>query len=140
MSNTVINFVMIAAIVVIILFMLRNTRKRRRDQAELQNKFAPGKEVMTNFGLFGTIVSIDEAENKVVLETGPGQTVTVHRQTLARVVEPSETAGTTDAPSEASSTGAHTSASSSTILNGEPLYGERVEPGNADDKQHHTGS
>ena len=45
---------------------------------------------MTNFGVFGTILSIDEDENQVLLETSPGTVLTVHRQTIARVVEPAE--------------------------------------------------
>ena len=36
---------------------------------------------MTNFGVFGTILSIDEEENQVLLETSPGTVLTVHRQT-----------------------------------------------------------
>ncbi len=43
---------------------------------------------MTSFGLFGRIVDIDEAENKVVLELSPGNTATVHRQAVTKIVEP----------------------------------------------------
>jgi preprotein translocase subunit YajC len=79
---------MLAILAVLIFFMFRNGQKRKRDQEELQSKVAPGAEVMTNFGLFGTIVSIDEDDNKVELDIAPGTVVTVHRQTIARVVEP----------------------------------------------------
>jgi preprotein translocase subunit YajC len=54
----------------------------------MQSKFAPGVDVMTSFGLFGRIVSIDEAENKVVIELSPGNEATVHRQAVTKVVEP----------------------------------------------------
>ena len=43
---------------------------------------------MTSFGLFGRIVSIDDAENKVVLELSPGHLATVHRQAVTKIVEP----------------------------------------------------
>ncbi len=43
---------------------------------------------MTSFGLFGRIVEIDDAENKVVLELSPGNTATVHRQAVTKIVEP----------------------------------------------------
>ncbi len=43
---------------------------------------------MTSFGLFGRIVDIDEAENKVTLELSPGNTATVHRQAVTKIVEP----------------------------------------------------
>ena len=74
-------------LVVLVVFMIRNSRKRKRDAEEMMNKVRPGVEVMTNFGLYGKIKSIDDVENKVVLETSPGQTMTVHRQTIARVVD-----------------------------------------------------
>ena len=79
--------VMLAVLALLIFFMIRNSRKRRADLAELQDKMVPGAEVMTNFGLFGTLLEIDEESNIAVLETGPGSTVRVHRQALARVVE-----------------------------------------------------
>ncbi|GAB2515269.1 protein translocase subunit yajC [Paramicrobacterium agarici] len=78
---------MLAILAVLIFFMFRNSQKRKREQQELQSKVAPGADVMTNFGLFGTIVSIDDEDNKVELQTGPGVVLTVHRQTIARVVE-----------------------------------------------------
>ncbi|MCU1635928.1 MAG: yajC, partial [Cryobacterium sp.] len=71
-----------------VFFMFRNGRKRQKDQQELQSRMVAGAEVMTNFGMYGTIVSIDEAENKVALEVAPGTVVQIHRQTIARVVEP----------------------------------------------------
>ncbi|MDQ0664156.1 preprotein translocase subunit YajC [Arthrobacter ulcerisalmonis] len=73
---------------VFIFMMFRRNKKTQQQQAELQSKFAPGVEVMTSFGLFGRIVDIDEAENKVVLELSPGNLATVHRQAVTKVVEP----------------------------------------------------
>ncbi|MFP5310908.1 MAG: preprotein translocase subunit YajC [Actinomycetes bacterium] len=73
---------------VFIFMMFRRNKKTQQQQAELQSKFAPGVEVMTSFGLFGRIVDIDEAENKVTLELSPGNVATVHRQAVTKVVEP----------------------------------------------------
>jgi preprotein translocase subunit YajC len=56
---------------------------------------------MTSFGLFGRIVSIDEEENKVVLELSPGNLATVHRQAVTKIMEPA--AGATSVPDDASS-------------------------------------
>jgi preprotein translocase subunit YajC len=78
---------MLAILAVLIFFMFRNGQKRKRDQESLQSKVVPGAEVMTNFGLFGTIVSMNEEDNKVELDIAPGTVVTVHRQTIARVVD-----------------------------------------------------
>ncbi|MDQ4501159.1 preprotein translocase subunit YajC [Sinomonas sp. ASV322] len=69
--------------------MFRRNRKTQSQQAEMRSKFVPGVEVMTSFGLFGRIVSVDESENKVVLELSPGATATVHKQAISKVVEPS---------------------------------------------------
>jgi preprotein translocase subunit YajC len=79
--------VMLGVLALLIFFMFRNSRKRKQELENLQQKMVPGAEVMTNFGLFGTLVSIDDDANVAVIETSPGSTVRVHRQTLARVIE-----------------------------------------------------
>ncbi|MEV7637241.1 preprotein translocase subunit YajC [Pseudarthrobacter enclensis] len=73
---------------VFIFMMFRRNKKTQQQQAELQSKFGPGVEVMTSFGLFGRIVDMDEAENKVILELSPGNLATVHRQAVTKIVEP----------------------------------------------------
>jgi preprotein translocase subunit YajC len=85
-----ITLAMMAVLAVLVFFMFRNGKKRQRDLAELQSKVAPGAHVLTNFGVYGTIVSIDEEENKILLETSPGSTLTIHRQAVSRVIEPTE--------------------------------------------------
>lgn len=82
---TVLLFVMLGLFV---FMMFRRNKKTQQQQAKLQSKFEPGVEVMTSFGLFGRIVEIDEAENKVTLELSPGNTATVHRQAVTKIVEP----------------------------------------------------
>lgn len=79
--------VMLGVLALLIFFMFRNSRKRKQELETLQEKMVAGAEVMTNFGLFGTLVSIDDDANVAVIETSPGSTVRVHRQTLARVIE-----------------------------------------------------
>ena len=102
---------------IIIFFMFRNNRKRQKEAAKLQDQVVVGADVMTNFGLFGTIVAMDDDENKVDLETGPGTIVTVHRQTIGRVISPEEPV--TDEPTEVDEADAEAI---------EPAYGERVDP------------
>lgn len=103
--------IMIAVLVLLIFFMFRNNRKRQNDQRELQTKMVPGVRVMTNFGLYGTLISIDDTENIAVVEVLSGARLELHRQTLARVVEPplDEIADEPDADAQS----------------GEPKYGER---------------
>ncbi|WP_235508343.1 preprotein translocase subunit YajC [Agromyces sp. Soil535] len=104
---------MLAVLAVLIFFMFRNSRKRQSDARNLQAKVQPGAKVMTNFGVFGTILSIDEDESQVLLETSPGTVLTVHRQTIARVVEPAEVDTTTEVGHD--------------DVEGEPEFGERVD-------------
>lgn len=78
---------MLLILAVLVFFMFRNSKKRKAQQAELQDKMMPGAEVMTNFGVFGTLLQIDEEKNEALVEVSPGVTLRVHRQALARVVE-----------------------------------------------------
>ncbi len=89
-----------------IFMMFRKQKKTQKTVQEQRTQMVPGTEVMTQFGLFGTIVSVDQEENKAVLELSPGNTATIHLQALTKVVtaQPEE-AETQDAvvPDDASS-------------------------------------
>lgn len=111
--------VMLAVLALLVFFMFRNGRKRKRDQESLQATMVVGAEVMTNFGMYGTIISIDEEANKVALEIAPGTIVNIHRQTIARVVEP------VVADSEDGRAVAELNEDHATIL-GDPEFGQRV--------------
>jgi preprotein translocase subunit YajC len=110
--------VMLAVLAALVFFMFRNSRKRQKDQAALQSQMVAGADVMTNFGLYGTIVSIDEEANKVALEIAPGTVVQLHRQTIARVVEPIVAEPEDEAAAELNQ-------DSATVM-GEPDFGQRV--------------
>jgi preprotein translocase subunit YajC len=118
--------VMLAALALLVFFMFRNGRKRQKDTLALQSKMVAGADVMTNFGLYGTIVSIDEEENKVALEIAPGTIVQIHRQTIARVVEPQATYDIVLPDSTDNAAGA-TAAGTTTSAAGEPEFGQRTE-------------
>ena len=85
---------MLAVLAVLVFFMFRNSRKRKAQQEELRKQIVPGADVMTNFGLFGKLVSLDEVSKVAELEVAPGNIVRVHSQTIAKVVD--EAAGTVD--------------------------------------------
>jgi len=85
--------------VLLIGFMIFSSRRNRKRAADLRQAIVPGVDVMTNFGLFGKLLSIDEATNVAEIETTPGTIVRVHRQTLSKVVTPEELSPSTgDAP------------------------------------------
>ena len=87
-SNLLLNVGLFGLLAIVIIFMFRNSRKRRRDAEELQTKMVPGAEVMTQTGIFGKLISINDDTNEAIIETTPGTKLRVHRQVLARVVEP----------------------------------------------------
>jgi preprotein translocase subunit YajC len=96
-----ISLFMIAVLGLLIYFMIRNSRKQRKTQEELAEKLKPGADVMTSFGLFATVLEIDEEKNIAVLEIAKGVKVRVHRQTLTKVVEEEEADGaSTEAASD----------------------------------------
>jgi preprotein translocase subunit YajC len=75
------------ALAFLIFTMFRRQRKAQKEVKEMRTHMEPGTEVMTQFGLFGTIVSIDQENNKAVLELSPGNLATVHTQALSKVVQ-----------------------------------------------------
>jgi preprotein translocase subunit YajC len=87
-----ISLFMIAVLGLLIYFMVRNSRKQKRTQEELADKLKPGANVMTSFGLFATVVSIDDDTNVAVLDVGKGVKLSVHRQTLTKIVDDEEPA------------------------------------------------
>ncbi|WP_348770044.1 preprotein translocase subunit YajC [Arthrobacter sp. E3] len=84
------NLLLFAMFAVLIFMMIRKQKKSKAVQEERRSKLAPGVEIMTNFGLFGKVLAIDEDENKILMEISPGTTATVHKQTVAKVIEPTE--------------------------------------------------
>jgi preprotein translocase subunit YajC len=87
-SDLLLNIGLFALLGVVIIFMFRNSRKRRRDAEELQTKMVVGAEVMTQHGIYGKLLSIDEDTNEALIESTPGTVLRVHRQIIAKVVDP----------------------------------------------------
>jgi len=121
-SPDILTIGLVAVLAIMVIFMFRNSRKRKRDAEELQNKFVPGAEVMTQHGIYGTLVSIDDEKNEAVIETTPGTKLRVHRQTISRVIDPVE--AQEDVIEEPAAPSVN---ESNAIPAGEPQYGERVD-------------
>ena len=88
MPNDLLTYGLIGLVLILVIFTFRNSRKRKRDADEMQSRLVPGAEVMTQHGIFGTLVAIDDDKNEAIIETTPGTQLRVHRQTLAKVVDP----------------------------------------------------
>lgn len=78
---------MIAVLAMMVIFMIRNSRKQKADREALASKVVKGAIVMTTSGIFGTVLSIDEDENEIVVESTPGTKLRMHRQAIVSVVE-----------------------------------------------------
>jgi preprotein translocase subunit YajC len=113
--------VMLAILAVLVFFMFRNSRKRQKDQAELQTKMVPGAEVMTSFGLYGTLVSIDDEKVTADIEVAPGTIVRVHRQTLSKVVDGTEA-------TDAEVAGDESTVADEPVLDDEPVIDDASRP------------
>ncbi|CAN5388945.1 hypothetical protein BH09ACT6_BH09ACT6_16880 [soil metagenome] len=114
--------IMLAVLAVLIIFMVRNSRKRKRETEELSQKITEGAYVMTNFGVYGTILNIDVENNQILLETTPGTVLKVHRQTVTRVVPIEEPASAETVDDVDDSI--------------EPEYGERIHEVNSGTGEH----
>ncbi|WP_176491706.1 preprotein translocase subunit YajC [Curtobacterium sp. 'Ferrero'] len=120
--------ILIVIVVAFAAFMFYNSRKRKKQQSELATKMVPGARVMLSFGLYGTLLSVDDEKVTAEVEIAPGTVVTVHRQTLSRVVD--ETANDVDTTVTTEDEPRRV-----TELNGEPVvedpsapaYGERTD-------------
>ncbi|WP_394771094.1 preprotein translocase subunit YajC [Lacisediminihabitans sp.] len=116
------------ALAVFVFFQFRSSRKRAKETAARQAAIGVGVEIMTNYGLYGTILSIDEDTNVALIETTPGTVLKIHRQTILKVADyaqPEETdteAVVEDEPAEIQLN------EDNAIVAGEPEFGERLEP------------
>ena len=66
------------------LVVIRPQRRRQAEQRRILESIAPGEEVLTAGGLYGTVRSVDEDE--VRLEIAPGVEVRVSRRAVAAVL------------------------------------------------------
>lgn len=117
-------------LVVMIFFTWRSSRKRKTEAETMQNKLVPGAEIMTQHGIFGTLISLDDEKNEAIVETTPGTKLRVHRQTIVRVVEPEELEhADEDLVAEDAALVEATDADVETPVEetGEPEFGERVD-------------
>lgn len=74
--------------VIFYLLILRPSRNRQKQQQQLLNALAPGAQIMTTAGLFGTVITVDDDE--ITLEVAPGVVLRMVKAAVARVIEPVE--------------------------------------------------
>ena len=86
----------IVLLVVLLVFMFWNSRRRmqkqKAEQEEKARQTVPGAEVLLQGGLYGTIVAYDpeNLDQPALVEIAPGVEIKVHSQAILRVVDPAE--------------------------------------------------
>lgn len=82
-----------ALILVAFYFLILRPQRARAKQAEaLQATMAPGVEIMTTSGIFGTVLEI--RDDSIVVEVSPGSTLRISKGAVGRVL--ADDASTTD--------------------------------------------
>jgi preprotein translocase subunit YajC len=119
------------ALAVFVIFQFRSSRKRAKATAERQQQIVPGVEIMTNYGLFGTIKSIDDENNFAFVEISPGNVIKIHKSTILKaaddIIAP-ETEGELESEGGGETATPYQLNDDNAIQHGEPKFGERVEP------------
>jgi preprotein translocase subunit YajC len=114
-------------LVVMIFFTWRSSRKRKADAEEMQTKLQPGAEIMTQHGIFGTLISLDDEKNEAIVETTPGTRLRVHRQVIVRVVDPEELEHADDDVVDEADVETSVEVDDAPADTTEPEFGERTE-------------
>jgi preprotein translocase subunit YajC len=82
---------------------LRPQRARARQAEQLKARLAPGVEIMTTSGIFGTVTEI--LDDSVVLEVSPGTTLRITKAAVGRVLAEDAPSDGNDADPTADDTG-----------------------------------
>ena len=83
-----ISFLLILALAAGAMFLMTSrTRKQQREAQNFRSNLAPGQEVMTGSGLFGTIVDVDEENDIITIESTPGSQTRWLRAAIAKRVD-----------------------------------------------------
>lgn len=115
-------------LVLFIGFQFWNSRRRRKQEEEKKSSIVPGVEIMTNYGLFGTLVSVDEANNWAFIEVAPGQVLKVHRSTILKAADPAVAAEPdTDDDVQQLASEPSVELNADHAIQAEPQFGERIE-------------
>ncbi|MFV0452067.1 MAG: preprotein translocase subunit YajC [Propioniciclava sp.] len=79
---------LVLMVVAFYFLLIRPQQKKQREHQSMMTELAPGSRIMTNAGVFGTIVHM--GEKQAIIEVAPGVEMTVLKQAIMRVVNPSE--------------------------------------------------
>lgn len=73
---------MVVLFAIVYFFMIRPQSKRNKEIQKYRNNLQPGQDVVTIGGVHGTIKSINESDNTVVIEIATGTKVTFEKSAI----------------------------------------------------------
>jgi preprotein translocase subunit YajC len=98
--------IMLVAMLGLMFFMQTRARKQQRQRDEFRTRLAPGQRVMTQGGLVGTIVAINDEADTLIIDSA-GSRCEYMRAGVAKTLD--DTAGSVPAPAQGGLLGAMTS-------------------------------
>lgn len=121
-------FILIAvALAAFVFFQFRSAKRRKKEAEERVSSIVPGVEVMTQSGIFGTLVSMDHDENFAYVEIAPKVIVKLHSQAIRNAVTPEVDEDEPEEESEMSGPELNTSSAVPMAESeSEPEFGERA--------------
>lgn len=122
---------------VLLIFMWRSNKKRSQQQQDLRRQLVPGTEVLTQAGIYGTIIEVDSDKNVAVLETSPGVLLRVHSATIINVITPAVPDDASELADEAATAPDHEERSEAGQITGDEgsQHGTEDAPGDGDPGQ-----
>lgn len=81
-SNYTMIIMMVVLFAIVYFFMIRPQNKKQKEIQKFRNSLEIGQEVITIGGVHGTIKSINEEENTVVLEVATGVKITFAKEAI----------------------------------------------------------
>jgi preprotein translocase subunit YajC len=101
-ANPFTSWILLAVFVAAAYFVLiRPQQRRRRQMQAVQSSIAPGDQVMTMGGLYGTVVAVDD--ETITLEVAPGVTNRYARQAVGQKITPPDEKQPADTPETSAS-------------------------------------
>lgn len=79
---------LVLMVVAFYFLLIRPQQRKQREHQSMMSKLEPGARIMTNAGVFGTIVHM--GDKQAIIEVAPGVEMTVLKQAIMRTVTPAE--------------------------------------------------
>jgi preprotein translocase subunit YajC len=76
--------------VVFYFFIIRPSKKRSQQEEKMRSTLRVGDKIVTNSGIFGTIMQIDDAKSVVSIEISKGVNLTLYKSSIAETLTKKE--------------------------------------------------